>query len=537
MRVTTPLGVASSLVVQVASAAGSNPFTDDFSKVVNETLERWKVPGIAIAFVDGNETWAEGYGYATYPTTPATNSTLFFGGSTSKAFTAAALSLLIDSGKYGSLGWTTPISELIRDDFVLEDSWITQHATLEDALSHRTGLGDHTMAASKHYEGRPGTLRDIVRSLRYLPLAAEPRTKFLYCNLMYMTLSYVVETLTSQRLGDVFKDWIWEPLGMTSTYLSVKDAEQSDKDLAHGYYYDEKTKTYKDVPWPDVELVSGAGGIISNVLDYSRWIQSLIGEQPPLSKAGHKAIKTPRMVSGEVDDVFLDVAQSYALGWLTSSYKGRRLWSHNGGIDGFGAEVIFFPDEGFGVVTLGNTASSSNAAGQILLWHLIDEKLGVAPADRFDHNKRQAPPVPSMQWEQSKQLVEGAFDAALDLAYPERPENPLPPTLPSTALVGTYFHPAYQNLTLTLKDGSNSTQGSSVASLVASTEDSLIQTQWEFVHVSGDFWLVLLTSLAQPVKFASRFVRAEFFVGVNGSVEALEIDWLEQGMVKFSKVA
>lgn len=113
-----------------------------------------------------------------------TSKTLFYGASTSKAFTAAALSIMIASGNYSipstssaspaKLDWTTPIAALIPDDFVLmDDPWATAHITLEDALSHRTGLPRHDKS-NAHWlddggERRVATPRDVTRSLRYLP--------------------------------------------------------------------------------------------------------------------------------------------------------------------------------------------------------------------------------------------------------------------------------------------------------------------------------------------------------------------------------
>ena len=46
--------------------------------------------------------------------------------------------------------------------------------------------------------------------------------------------------------------------------------------------------------------------------------------------------------------------------------------------------VIFLPDLSFGVVTLANTALTSNLAGQVLIQKLLDDKLGLAEKDRID---------------------------------------------------------------------------------------------------------------------------------------------------------
>jgi CubicO group peptidase (beta-lactamase class C family) len=80
----------------------------------------------------------------------------------------------------GTLQWNTPISSIIRDDFVMEDDYATHHVTIEDALSHRTGLPRHDMSYGGTYDGRDGTIRDIVRSIRWLPMTEELRSKFQY---------------------------------------------------------------------------------------------------------------------------------------------------------------------------------------------------------------------------------------------------------------------------------------------------------------------------------------------------------------------
>lgn len=73
----------------------------------------------------------QGFGLATLePPTDVTPETLFFTGSTTKSFTAASLSLLIDnSSDYESIRWDTPVSHLLRDDFVLSDDWATAVST------------------------------------------------------------------------------------------------------------------------------------------------------------------------------------------------------------------------------------------------------------------------------------------------------------------------------------------------------------------------------------------------------------------------
>lgn len=350
----------------------------------------------------------QGFGIATYPSTPVTPSTLFYCASTSKAFTAAALSIMIDSGNYTApavhgqpLAWDTKIHNLIPEDFVLADAWATTHVTLEDALSHRTGLPRHDKASTHRVVADPAagtkrnaTVRDGVRFLRYLPLNEPPRTKWQYCNQMYVVATHVVETLTGGRwLGDVLRAWVWGPLGMRSTYFSVPDALAAPEHFAGGYAWDKAKGEYSSVPYMPVDEVGGAGSVISNVDDYTKWIRSLLREDGPVPKSGHEAIKTPRAIVKPLDMLPsakgpYDTPELYALGWETTSYRGHRFWTHAGGMHAYGAEVFFFPDLDFGVVALGNTAGSSNIVELLLIWELVDEKLGIPPSERYNWTAR-----------------------------------------------------------------------------------------------------------------------------------------------------
>lgn len=128
------------------------------------------------------------------------------------------MSLLVDdNANFSEVQWDTPISKLIPEDFVLSDAYATSHITIEDSLSHRSGLPRHDFAYGGDYKDEKASVRGVVRALRYLPLTAEPRTKFQYCNQMYVAASHVIETLTGRWLGDVLKEKIWVPLKMKST--------------------------------------------------------------------------------------------------------------------------------------------------------------------------------------------------------------------------------------------------------------------------------------------------------------------------------
>ncbi|UNI22488.1 hypothetical protein JDV02_008374 [Purpureocillium takamizusanense] len=520
--------------------------------IIHNLLETWHVPGVSVAVINGDQSWTEGFGLAELPLTPFTADTLSYSGSTTKAHVAALLALLIESGKYTDdrgqpLSWKTPISTLIRDDFVLQDEWATAHSTLEDALCHRTGLAKHNNAYLRyvrpdgfHGERRLITLREMVRSLRHLPMASEPRTTFCYSNLMYATLSHVVETLTGQWLGDALRAWLWQPLGMSSTYLSLQDALSSGSQVARGYIWDDKQKrAYTALPRMPTEEVSGSGAIITSAADMARWMRFWLREQHPLSAAGHRSVRRPHIViggeGGGGDPAPYDTPLMYAKGWQTSSYRGHRFWTHHGGMDAFGAQVTFFPGLDFGVAVMGNTAFTANAVAEMATWHMVDERLGVPLSERFDWMNK---------WQSAVRQISDNVRDGLDKIYPDRPAVPVPPSsLPPSSHAGLYHHPGYGYIYLEAVEASEMADTNLVpgAQLRAELPDNNFRVKCDFVHVSGDEWIMYVDLQDAPLALTMHdFAAVEFRIGA-GEVAAMGIEWRArsdvEGWIWYEKMA
>lgn len=60
---------------------------------------------------------------------------------------------------------------------------------------------------------------------------------------------------------------------MFNTFLSLKDAQAAiatrNLTLATPYTWIDKKRAFLEVPWLEDQVVAGAGGIISNVLEYA----------------------------------------------------------------------------------------------------------------------------------------------------------------------------------------------------------------------------------------------------------------------------
>src|ERR687895_1068094 len=109
-----------------------------FDDYVNQALKDWEVPGLAVAVVkDDRVVFAKGYGVRELGKPGAVDEhTLFAIGSSSKAFTAASIAMLVDEGK---LKWDDPATKHLPG-FQLFDPYSTRELTIIDLLSHRSGL-------------------------------------------------------------------------------------------------------------------------------------------------------------------------------------------------------------------------------------------------------------------------------------------------------------------------------------------------------------------------------------------------------------
>lgn len=113
-----------------------------FDNRVKDLLLEWHVPGIALAVVKDHDIASKGFGHATIePLKPCTPDTLFDIASCSKSLTAASVALLIEDNKnFPNVQWDSKMCDLLPDDFVMSKEEYTKDITIEDVLSHRTGL-------------------------------------------------------------------------------------------------------------------------------------------------------------------------------------------------------------------------------------------------------------------------------------------------------------------------------------------------------------------------------------------------------------
>ena len=346
---------------------------------VNQAIKDWGVPGLAIAVIkDDRIVLAKGYGVRQLgKPDPVDERTLFAIGSSSKAFTAAAIGMLVDDKK---LKWDDPAVQYLPG-FQLYDPYVTRELTVIDLLTHRVGLdrGDPLWYATTFDRD------DILRRIRYLKPSSSLRSRFGYQNVMFLAAGQVVRSVSGKEWDDFVRDRIFVPLGMKDTGTTIRALSQS-QDVASPH-----TKfdgTVAPVPYRNIDNIAPAGAINSNVLDMAQWVRLHLGNgtyegKRLLSPAVAKEMATPQTVirlEGPLTALYPEAHfLTYGLGWFLSDYRGRKMVEHGGAIDGMRALVAMIPEEKLGVVILTNLNGSILSVP--LSYRIFDAYLGAPQRD------------------------------------------------------------------------------------------------------------------------------------------------------------
>ncbi|TGJ87123.1 hypothetical protein E0Z10_g1660 [Xylaria hypoxylon] len=417
-----------------------------FPSHVEELMNKHHVPGIAVAVIEGERIFSAGYGLASLdPPKPCTADTLFDIASSSKSLTAASVGLLVrDNDKYPDVQYEAAMSNLLPGDFVMSGQGYTEGVTVDDILSHRTGLPRHDDSYLNPRAAQPDDARSVTRNLRNLAVTAPIRSKYMYNNIMYTVATYLVEKKSGLTFADFLQEHFFGPLEMHSTHLQPERTRSfglGDR-IATGYAWDKKAESYSGFEALDCPEAQGAGSIITSVNDYLKWVKAMMNQEHPIDEEVYKGlIKMRTFATQDPDDRDpLTSPVVYAAGLETFYYRGHMVIGHDGGVSGFGSRHFFVPDFKLGGAIFGNTGDAGDIA-TILSRELIDEVLGVPLSERPDWNKV---------------VTDGNLKYENDPEEKEMRrvlrEDTQPQKMPLSVYTGEYWNPGYRGMTVNIKD-------------------------------------------------------------------------------------
>ena len=365
------VAVSVCLTLFVSGILASPP--DALESDIQRIMALSETPGMAIGIVEkGQVTFAKGFGVLEKGRQAAVDTnTLFEIGSLSKAFTAAAIAILVDDGL---VNWDDRVIEHLPD-FQLYDPWVTREVTIVDLLSHRSGLGAYSGDMS-FIPRSDLTPEEITYSLRWLKPQKGFRSGYAYNNAAYIVVGELIRRVTGQRWEDFVADRILAPAKMDTT-LSDRDKRFDVANRAQGHARNGPPVRGMGPMVPLDEAaslgtnISSAGGVMSNVVDLTRWM-SIHLNRGTLSSGSHGSSRqlwskeasrtmwslyTPITVSA-VDDNFQELHPQflgYGLAWNLRDLNGHRVVSHGGGTFGYTCFVVLIPGMDVGFIMLQNS--------------------------------------------------------------------------------------------------------------------------------------------------------------------------------------
>src|SRR5665647_1661701 len=373
------------LALLLVISAYSQPITSpEIDSLVERTMKVFNVPGIAVAVVkDDKVIHMKGYGVSSIATGKKTDeNTLFAIASNSKAFTSAALGILVDEGK---ITWNTKVIDIIPE-FRLYDSYVTEDFNIKDLLTHRSGMGLGAGDLMMWPDSASFTRDNIIHNLRFLKQTSPFRTKYDYDNLLYIVAGVVIERVSGITWEEFIEERIMKPLGMTMSAASInrlKDRSNIiDAHVPVNGVLQVVAKHTSDVHNP-------AGGIFSSVADMSKWVIMQMNngkygkdlEKKIFSEEVHNEMWTPQtIIPVRGRTTYNTHFSGYGLGWGLSDVSGYLQASHTGGLMGIVTQVTLIPELKLGIIVFTN--QQEGAAFTAITNTIKDSYFGIKGFDR-----------------------------------------------------------------------------------------------------------------------------------------------------------
>ncbi|MFC5581695.1 serine hydrolase [Rhodanobacter terrae] len=371
-----------------SKSAVANPETKAFDKIVDDTVARYHLPGIAVGVIENGRvvyvrTAGETVAGSGQKITPQT---LFKIASNSKAMTTALLGRLVDQGK---LHWDDPVTKYLPQ-FRMHDPWVTANMRVADLLTHSSGLPQGGGDLMLWPEPNAFTRTDIIRGLAYIKPGYSFRSKYQYDNLLYVVAGEVAAAAGGASYETLMHREVFEPLGLSRCQVgewnrdAVGDVAQPHRRDRNG-----NVAIREDAEMIPAITSAPAGGIRCDLTDMLGWARNWLVPTPAqlawLSPAQRQILQAPHMlipVPALRRTWDRSHIMAYGYGWRMTDVDGEwNVW-HTGTLTGMYSMLSLLPDRRSGFVFMinGDAGDARTVLGEVLTKHFT------APGEQHDVN-------------------------------------------------------------------------------------------------------------------------------------------------------
>ncbi|RDY59702.1 serine hydrolase domain-containing protein [Flagellimonas nanhaiensis] len=348
-RLISPLRLRSQILILLLGACfqfGHAQLSTSQYQKIDSVFVSWNTPnhpGGAIGVMkDGEVVFSKAYGLASLEyLMPNTTQMRFNVASVSKQLTAMGIIRLHLSGKLS-------IDDSLRK-YVPELSKFADEVTIRHMLHHTSGLRSlHALFALAGWrQDDSRTNEDLYRIMKdQRDLNFVPGDEYLYCNTSYMYMAKIIEEVTGEEFSAWMKTSVFEPLGMTNTYVEGSYDNVVPNNATS--YHKEKDGFKRAIEfWGYV----GSGNVHSSTEDLLKWLENFSSPTPSWEKAFEMLQTLDPLNDGSYSN--------YAFGVQVDSLKGIKRIKHGGSIGGYRSFVCAFPSEKLNIAIITNFSTSS----------------------------------------------------------------------------------------------------------------------------------------------------------------------------------
>ena len=350
-------------------------YENELNAVLQETMQRWDIPGLAVGLVEGSEiVYAKGFGVQSLATrAPVTLDSVFCVQSVSKCFVATAVMQMAERGE---LDLDAPLVQYLPY-FRLDDARCRQ-ITLRQALSHTSGMPDldeiEYVTLVSQPEVDEGAAERFVRGLSGRKLVASPGERFSYSNIAYNVLGDLLAKVSGQSFERLMRERILIPAGIPHSTFLLADVPPNRLAMPHL----RSPEMRVNAPYPYHRADAPSSFLHTTVVELCRWAITSLQQGSDagrrlLSPAGYAQMWTAVAERGSQRP---SIYEHMGLGWTLGHYKDVKTVSHGGAGFGGSAFLLLLPEVKRAAVVL--CSEESNAHYRIVQ-ALADALLGEKP--------------------------------------------------------------------------------------------------------------------------------------------------------------
>ncbi|VDI52692.1 Hypothetical predicted protein [Mytilus galloprovincialis] len=333
--------------------------------------------------VRNGEVFTDGFGYSNIDTqTPVTSTTKMNIGSVTKTLTSMMWAVLISEAKDKndtSIDWNTKVKDIFGPNFRLNDSCKASFVSLEDFLSHRTGLESADLLLQAG-EGGHRSREDLLNNFMELESIEEFRDVFSYSNIGFVMVAFLAEKIGKKPWETLMREKLFEPLNMTSTFFLT---DQTFSELATPYLFDEENGMEES----DKRSVCSTADDMSNLLKYltsGAYMDQLGIDDDVFNGMFKQKSILPKSFSSRYNLVPVSYIIRYLWLWdglVLTKYRDLDMYFHTGGLYGFTSVLGFIPSKNISVFLNSNGLGKSGFRNTMLptMYYIVDTLLELEP--------------------------------------------------------------------------------------------------------------------------------------------------------------